>query len=80
MTGLDYWNDDFAWPDLGSLYGYNASIDRQTLAAYLWLGREASDEDMTAGAAAITTLGPVPGWSTDCHATWNLRWGPRKVT
>jgi hypothetical protein len=74
VTALDYWFDDFGWPELGSLYGYNVGIDRQALAAYLWLGREASEEDLTLGAATITTIGRIDGWSVDCRAAWQRGW------
>jgi len=72
-----HWNDEFSWPDVGSLYGYDASLDRQLLAAYLWLGREASEEDMSLGVAAVTTIDPIDGWHVECHQRWKEGWFPR---
>jgi hypothetical protein len=72
-----HWADDFGWQDAGSLYGYDASVERQVLAASLWLGRGASPDDMTRGVAVVTTVRPVDGWHVDCRDRWRNGWFPR---
>jgi hypothetical protein len=74
VRDLENWQDDFAWQDAGSLYGYATQIDHQVLATYLWLGREASLRDMTLGAAAVTTVQRIAGSGMDCKQTWRSGW------
>jgi hypothetical protein len=79
VTDSSHWADDFGWQDAGSLYSYDASFDGQVLAAHLWLGREASGDDMargvgvgprsgrsSAGTSIVATAGATDGFITLC--------------